>query len=144
MVPTFSGGQFWEHSPVEHSLSRRRNRYMSKTSADRRLARGDVANLYAGNAALGWRVVRQVPITLGLKKVAQSKWRLIQFESGDIAGFQTKEGPGPTIPDGMLLGWSPSSITAKESQICAGLYGPSQTLGMGEWLNRRGPKKRLT
>ena len=117
---------------------------MSKTSADRRLAKGDLVNLYAGNAALGWRVVRQVPITLGLKKVAQSRWRLIPFGNGAIAGFQTKEGPEPTISGGMLPGWSPSTITAKESQLNAGLYGPSQTLGMAEWLNQRGIKKRLT
>ena len=117
---------------------------MSKTSADRRLAKGNLANLYAGNSARGWRIVRQVPITLGLKKVAQSKWRLLQFEDGGIAGFQTMEGPGPTIPDGMLPGWSPATITAKESKIIAGLSGPSQTLGMGEWLNRRGLKNGLT
>ena len=117
---------------------------MSRTSADRRLDKGNQANLYAGNTALGWRVVRQVPITLGLKKVAQSKWRLLQFEDGGIAGFQTKEGLGPTIPDGILPGWSPTTITAKESQMNAGLYGPSQTRGMGEWLKQRDLKNRLT
>ena len=111
---------------------------MSKTSADRRLAKGNLANLYAGDSALGWRIVKQVPIALGLKNVARSKWRLLQFEDGSIAGFQMKEGPEPTIPDGMLPGWSPATITAKESKINAGLLGPSQTLGMAEWLNRRG------
>jgi hypothetical protein len=111
---------------------------MSKTSADRRLAKGNLANLYAGDAVRGWRIVRQVPITLGLKKVARSKWRLLQFEDGSIAGFQTKEGPEPTISDGMLPGWSPTGITAKDSKAIAGLYGPSQTSGMAEWLYRRG------
>lgn len=105
---------------------------MSRTSADRRLAKGNLADLYAGNSAQGWRIVRQVPITLGLKKVAQSKWRLLQFENGSLAGFQIKEGPEPTIPDGMLPGWSTTTITAKESKIIAGLYGPSQTAGMTE------------
>jgi len=36
----------------------------------------------------------------------------------------------------ILPGWSPTTITAKESQINAGLYGPSQTMGMttaGAW-----------
>jgi hypothetical protein len=119
---------------------------MSKSSSDRRLAKGNLANLYVGNAALGWRIVKQVPITLGLENVARSKWRLLQFEDGSIAGFQTKEGPEATIPDGMLLGWSPTGITAKESQLNAGLYGPSQTMGMteSERLHRRGLKNRLT
>jgi hypothetical protein len=119
---------------------------MSKTSADRRLAKGDLANLFVGNSEQGWRIVRQVPITLGLKKVAQSKWWLLQFEDGSIRGFLSKEGPGPTIPDGMLPGWSPTTITAKESELNAGLYGPSQTMGFTEGLrlHRRGLEKRLT
>ena len=110
---------------------------MSRTSAERRLAKGNLVNLYAGNAALGWRVVKQVPITQGLKKVARREWWLLYFEDGTFAGFQIREGPGPTVPDGMLPGWSPTTITAKESQICAGLYGPSQTKGMTEWLRKR-------
>lgn len=94
---------------------------MSRTSADRRLAKGNLVNLYTGDSARGWQVAKQVPLALGLKKVAQSKWRLLQFEDGSIAGFQMKEGPQPTIPDGMLPGWSPAAITAKESKLNAGL-----------------------
>ena len=101
---------------------------MSKTSADRRLAKGNLANLYAANCTQGLRIVKQVPIIQGFKNVARSKWRLIQFDDGSLAGFQIKQGPEPTIPDGMLPGWSPSTITAKESKINAGLYGPSLTM----------------
>jgi hypothetical protein len=119
---------------------------MSKTSADRRLAKGNLANLYAGNTERRWLLVKQVPISMGLKKVAQSKWRLLQFEDGSIAGFQMMEGPEPTITVGMLPGWSQPTITAKESKINAGLYGPSQTAGMTESLrlHRSGLKKRPT
>jgi hypothetical protein len=117
---------------------------MSRTSADRRLGKGDLTNLYTGNSARGWWIVKQVPLALGLKKVAQSKWRLLQFEDGSVSGFLMKEGPEPSLPDGQLPGWSPTAITAKESQIAAGLYGPSQTMGMAnrERRRRRRPKEK--
>lgn len=105
---------------------------MSKTSADRRFAKGNLANLYSGNTTRGWVLVKQVPTTMGLKRVAQGKWRLLQFDDGSIAGFQLKEGPEPTISDGMVPGWSPATITAKESKMNAGLYGPSRTLRIAE------------
>ena len=105
---------------------------MSRKSAERRLAKGNLANLYTGNSERGWLIVKQVPISQGLERVAQSKWWLLQFEDGSIAGFLMKEGPGPTIPDGILPGWSAATITAKESRISAGLYGPSQTAGFTE------------
>jgi hypothetical protein len=118
---------------------------MSKTSADRRLGKGNLANLYTGNSELGWRIVKQVPITLGLKRVAKLKWWLFYFEDGGFAGFLIREGPERSIPDGMLPGWSGTAITAKESQINAGLCRPSQTIGLASWIGRtRALKRGLT
>lgn len=110
---------------------------MSKTSADRRLAKGEMANLYAGNMALGLRIVKQVPMALGLEKVAQCKWQRLDFEDGSFAGFQPMESLRPQSVAGKMPGWSPSGITAKESQINAGLYGSSQTAFSTEWERRR-------
>lgn len=116
---------------------------MSRTSADRRLAKGSLANLYAGNTELGWRILKQVPMAQGLKEVAQRKWQLLLFEDGSFAGFLMAQALQPSV-DGLFPGWSPSAITAKESQINAGLSGPSRTMGLAKWLNRqRGLKKRL-
>jgi hypothetical protein len=119
---------------------------MGKTSADRRLAKGDLANLYAGNTAQGWRIVKQVPMAQGFEKVAQRKWRRLDFLDGSFAGFQPVEALERLSVAGKMPGWSPTTITAKESQMNAGLYGPSRTMGMTEWerLHRRGLKKRLT
>lgn len=103
---------------------------MSRTSADRRLAKGNLVNLYTGDSTRGWRIVKQVPLELGLRRVAQGKWWLLQFENGSVSGFMLKEGPEVWI-EGQFPGWSPTTITAKESQVSAGLYGPSQTLGFG-------------
>lgn len=110
---------------------------MSRTSAERRLAKGNLTNLYAGNAEFGWRIIKQVPIVQGKRKVAQGKWALLRFEDGGLAGFLIREGPGPSSPVGQFPGWSPSAITAKESKISAGLYGASQTEGLTQWLNRQ-------
>jgi hypothetical protein len=116
---------------------------MSKTSADRRFSKGDLANLYAGNTAQGWRIVKQVPMAQGLEKVAQRKWRRLDFLDGNFAGFQLVEALEQPSVTGKMPGWSPTAITAKESQMNAGLYGPSQTMGMTEWerLHWRGLKK---
>jgi hypothetical protein len=119
---------------------------MSKTSADRRRAKSELANLYAGNAAQGWRIVKQVPMALGLEKVAERKWRRLEFEDGSLAGFEPGEPLERPSVAGMMPGWSPTTITAKDSQVNAGLYGPSQTKGLTEWqrLHRRSLKKRPT
>jgi hypothetical protein len=95
---------------------------MSKTSADRRLAKGNLANLYAGNSAQGWRIIKQVSIMRGLQNVARNKWRLLQFEDGRLAGFQMVKPDEPQR--GIFPGWSPASLTAKDAKILAGLYGP--------------------
>lgn len=116
---------------------------ISRTSADRRLAKGNLANLYAGNTELGWRIIKQVPIAQGLRRVAQRKWQRLYFEDGSFAGFLMAK-PLELPSGGLFPGWSPSTITAKESQLNAGLYGPSRTMGLTTRLNRqRDPKKKL-
>lgn len=115
---------------------------MSRTSAERRRAKGTLLDVWAGDSARGWQIVRQVPVELGLRRVAQGKWRLLQFEDGTVSGFMLKEGPEVWI-EGPFPGWSPSAITAKESQLNAGLYGPSETMGFKHRANLhpRGPMK---
>jgi hypothetical protein len=107
---------------------------MSRTSTDRRLAKGLVANLYAGNADLGWRIIRQVGMVQGLKNVAHGKWQLVYFDDGSFAGFLMVKALEPSS-DGLFPGWSSSTITAKDSQINAGVRGPSRTMGFAKWLN---------
>ena len=109
---------------------------MSRTSADRRLAKGSLANLYAGNCDLGWRIIKQVPIEQGMKRVAQRKWQLLYFENGSFAGFLMAK-PMEQETDGPFPGWSPSALRAKDSQINAGLNGSSRTMGLTRWLNRQ-------
>lgn len=99
---------------------------MSRTSAERRLAKGDMANLYAGDMTLGWRVVRQVPMTLGFEKVAKREWRQLEYEDGSLAGFQPVEGCQPEAAAGVFPGWSPVTITVKEMQLYAGRHWTSR------------------
>jgi hypothetical protein len=114
-----------------------------KSAKQRRSLNPHLANVYASNTTGGYRVVRQVPMALGLEKVALRQWRLLWFEDGSVAGFQPVEAPERASATGKMPCWSPTSITAKESQAYAGLYGPSQTMSMteSERLHLRAVKK---
>lgn len=110
---------------------------MSKSSAERRLAKGDLANLYTKGTLVGCRVVRQVPVSLALEKVALGMWRRVFYEDGSEAGFQPYAQPQPERPrapqPGASLDGSPPTITLTEVRMNAGEFGASRTKGMPEW-----------
>lgn len=110
---------------------------MSKSSAERRLARGDVANLYAKGTLVGCRILRQVPMATALEKVALGKWRRVFYEDGSLAGFQPYAEPQPakshSTAAGVSLDGSAPTITLTEVRMNAGEFGKSHTQGMPEW-----------
>jgi hypothetical protein len=110
---------------------------MGKSRSDRRASSGELANLYAKGTLVGCRVVRQVPITLALEKVALGVWRRVFYEDGAEAGFQPYAQPPTERPrtpmPGVSLDGSPPTITLTEVQMNAGLFGRSRTMGMPEW-----------
>lgn len=118
---------------------------MSKSSAERRLARGELANLYAKGTLVGCRVIRQVPIALALEKVALGMWRRVFYEDGSEAGFQPYAQPQPERPrapqPGASLDGSPPTITLTEVRMNAGEFGASRTKGMPEW--KRAKRQRV-
>lgn len=109
---------------------------MGKSRSDRRASSGELANLYATETTLGWRITNQVPMALGWEKVALRKWRAVQYDDGSFAGFQPTVAPQPgkSIP---VLAGSPPTITLTEVQMNAGLFGRSRTMGMPEWKREK-------
>jgi len=111
---------------------------MSKTSADRRAARGVKINLFDSNISLGWRVIYQVRLSLALEKVAARQWREVWLTNGELAGVQ----PLPpkqqkTLHQILVEHLIAVTITLAELERNAGLYGRSHTLGMSEWKRLR-------
>jgi len=103
-----------------------------RTASQRRALVGQLANLYQKGTLVGARVIRRVPLTLALEKVARRKWRTVTFENGDLAGFQPYTEPEASKRAAVkvgVLGGSPAAITPKESLMSAGVFGPSREAG---------------
>jgi hypothetical protein len=112
---------------------------MGRSRSERRAASGAVSNLYAAETTLGWRVIDQVPMSLGAEKVARGKWREVFYEDGGFAGWQVLPAQacdrgGKKIPS---REGTPATITLAEVQRNAGLFGRSRTLGQPEWKRLR-------
>jgi hypothetical protein len=100
-----------------------------KTRAERRPCDGAL-NLYPVDTTLGWRVIGITTAAQAAEKLACGQWREVYDEQGNhlgyqiVANFQTdQEMPGKT---------SACAVTARESELNAGLGGKSRTLGMPE------------
>lgn len=116
---------------------------MGKSRFARREESGKLFNLYAANTSMGWRVIRQISGAYAAIKVASGEWRPVSYEqSGDLAGYQEVparfsppvfSGPGVKIPGMRSVA---ATITLKEMQMNAGLFGRSRTLGRAEWKRK--------
>jgi hypothetical protein len=106
---------------------------MGKSRSERRAASGLVIALFSINT-IGWKVIRQVPVSYALEQIALKKWREIWFENGELAGVQPlKPEEKKTLNQVLLERLIAVTITLPELKRNAGLYGRSHTLGMAEW-----------
>lgn len=112
---------------------------MSRTSADRRFSKGNLANLYARNSEMQLRIIKQVPIVDGFKRVAQRKWQLLYFDDDSFAGFLMAK---PLDEErGIFPGWSNAALTAKDALLLARLWWPSPTTVKAKRQDQQNMKK---
>lgn len=114
---------------------------MGKSRSERRAALGLVVDVFSPNTNLGWKVIRQVPVSYALQQIAQKQWREIWYEHGELAGVQPLKPVASTATKTLhqvlteaLIG---VTITRQELERNAGLYGRSHTIGMSEWKRLR-------
>ncbi|HEV2133777.1 MAG TPA: hypothetical protein VGR47_05895 [Terracidiphilus sp.] len=109
-----------------------------KNATQRRAQSGKVVDLYSAHTALGWRVVRQVPVELAVERVALRQWREVFLESGELAGVQPlKAVERKTLNQVLLQRLIAVTITNAELRRYCGLYGRSRTLGRSEWWREK-------
>jgi hypothetical protein len=95
-------------------------------------------NVFSANTALGWKVIRQVPVEFALEQIALCKWREIWYENGELAGVQSlKPVEKKTLHQVLTERLVAVTITLSEVRRNAGLYGRSHTIGMSEWKRLR-------
>lgn len=102
--------------------------------------------LFPARTVLGWRVIRRVSFREGETRVGVGEWRrVLDGTTHEHIGYQicTPEMSRgdyelPTI-------FSPASISVREMQVNAGLFGRSRTEGLSEdrRLARRNPEDRV-
>lgn len=80
---------------------------------------------------LGWRVIRHVSGAQGEEMVARGKWREVYDEQNNHVGYQIVASWKSDL-EILSGGPSPNSITKREVEMNAGLYGRSRTQGMPE------------
>jgi hypothetical protein len=98
---------------------------MGKKLASQRRAYRGALPLYPFDASLGWRPIKHaVPFEVGRAKIAAGEWKLSYDEVNRAYYYQPASWPGLPVDDS-----DPAAITASESQMIAGLYGRSRTLG---------------
>lgn len=102
---------------------------MSKTSATRRACKGDL-NLYSADTTLGWRVVGHTSAHGATAKLARGDWREVYDEQGHHLGYQVLV--GKRCKCSFSPHSSSSSVSARESELNAGLRGASRTAGLTE------------
>jgi hypothetical protein len=88
----------------------------------------------------GWRVIRLVPFSKGVQKVAAGIWKLVPDSNGNPWYFQIKA--NFRIDEELAEGEETAcTITARESKQHAGLFGRSYTFGMSEAARISRPKR---
>jgi hypothetical protein len=112
---------------------------MGKPAArQRRELSGTTLNLFSANTALGWDVIRQVPVELALEKLAAKQWREVWLTNGELAGVQPlRAEEQKTFHQILVAELLAVTITLNELLRNAGCYGRSRTLGMPEWKRLR-------
>ncbi len=112
---------------------------MGKSRAQRREASGLIVNLFSGDTALGYHVVRQVPIEFAIEMVALKQWREVLYQEGDqvellgVQPLKPKPAERKTLSQVLIERLIATTITLPEVKRNAGLYGKSRTIGMPEW-----------
>lgn len=122
----------------------RSQRRAGRTRAQRRDASGLVVDVFSTNTALGWTVIRQVPVAFALEMIALKQWREIWYDNGELAGVQPlRPEDRKTLSQVLIERLAAVTITNPELRRNAGLYGRSSTIGMQEWKRLQRAGKRV-
>lgn len=104
---------------------------MGLSHSQRRARSGDLSiDVYPADESRKWRAIRKVTPLYAWDKVSRGLWSELFDDFGNFYGVQILAivKTDKDLPSGATA----TTITAADSKLCAGLSGPSRTLGLTE------------